>query len=158
MAVKSEVDLLRQVPLFASVEPAQLQLLAFNSRKRRVAAGGFLVKAGETMAAAQLILSGQAEALDGPGSDGKVIARLDRGAFIGELSMVANVPASVSVRATTPVEVMRIPHELFLRVCQEFPEDGARMLSSLSERLDVALTDLMDVRDIFEHARSFSRL
>jgi CRP-like cAMP-binding protein len=72
--------------------------------------------------------------------------------------MVASLPASVSVRATTPVEVMRITSELFQRVCREFPEDGARMLASLGERLDVTLTDLMDVRDIFEHARSFSRL
>ena len=158
MAVKSEVELLRQVPLFASVDPAQLQLLAFNSRKRRIAAGGFLVKAGESTAAAQLILSGQAEALDTAGGDGQAIARLERGAFIGELSMVASLPASVSVRATTPVEAMRITNELFQRVCREFPEDGARMLASLSERLDVALTDLMDVRDIFERARSFSRL
>jgi CRP-like cAMP-binding protein len=158
MAVKSEVELLRQVPLFAAVEAAQLQLLVFNSRKRRIAAGAFLVKSGETVAAAQLILSGQAEALDSPDNGAKVIAHLKRGVFISELSMVAGLPAAVSVRAVTPVEVMRITHELFQRVCQEFPEDGARMLASLSKRLDVGLSDLLDVRSILEQARSFSRL
>ncbi len=90
--------------------------------------------------------------------DGRTIARLKRGAFIGELSMVAGLPASVSVRATTPVEAMRITQDLFKRVCQEFPEDGQRMLASLSERLDLALNDLLDVRSILEQARPFSRL
>jgi CRP/FNR family cyclic AMP-dependent transcriptional regulator len=158
MAVKSEVELLRQVPLFAAVEVAQLQLLVFNSRKRRIAVGDFLVKAGEATAAAHLLLAGEAEAIEGPGNNGKVIARLKRGAFISELGMVAGLPAAVSVRAVTPVEAMRITHELFQRVCQEFPEDGARMLASLSERLDVGLSDLLDVRSILEQARSFSRL
>lgn len=158
MAVKSEVELLRQVPLFAEVDAAQLQLLVFNSRKRRIAPGNFLVKAGEMAAAAQLLLSGEAEALKGSQNEGKVIARLKRGAFVGELGMVAGLPAPVSVRAITPVEAMRITQELFQRVCQEFPDDGQRMLASLSKRLDVALKDLHDVRSILEQARSFSRL
>jgi CRP-like cAMP-binding protein len=153
MAVKSEVELLRQVPLFAEVEPAQLQLLVFNSRKRRIAPGHYLVKAGERDGAAHLILAGEAEALEGE----EVIARLGRGAFVGELGMVANVPATVSVRATSPLEALRIGSELFQRVCREFPEDGDRMLRSLSERLDVALTDLRDVQALFAQARSFSR-
>lgn len=157
MAVKSEVKLLRQVPLFAEVDAAQLQLLVFNSRKRLVARGGFLVKAGESMAAAQLLLSGEAEALEGPMNEGKVVARLKRGAFIGELGMVAGLPSPISVRATTPIEAMRITQELFQRVCQEFPDDGQRMLASLSKRLDVALKDLHDVRSVLEQARSFSR-
>jgi len=158
MAVKSEVELLRQIPLFAEVDAAQLQLLVFNSRKRRVAAGSFLVQVGERTAAAHLLLSGEAEALEGSVDNGKVIARLKRGAFIGELSMVAGLPVPVSVRAITPVEVMRITQELFQRVCQEFPDDGQRMLASLSKRLDVALKDLHDVRSILKQARSFSRL
>ena len=158
MAVKSEVELLRQVPLFAEVDAAQLQLLVFNSRKRRVAAGSFLITRGEVTNAAQLILAGEAEALNGAKDDGKIIARLKRGAFIGELSMVAGLPASVSVRAATPVEAIRITQDLFQRVCQEFPEDGQRMLASLSERLDVVLNDLLDVRSVLERARPFSRL
>ena len=157
MAVKSEVELLRQVPLFAQVEPAQLQLLVFNSRKRRIAPGHYLVKAGDRDGAANLILSGEAEAIEGDDGGGRVIARLGRGAFVGELGMVASVPAAISVRATTPLEAMRIGNELFQRVCREFPEDGGRMLASLSERLDIALTDLRDVQAIFAQARSFSR-
>lgn len=151
MSIRSDVDLLRQTPLFASVDASQLQLLVFSAERRRVPEGDFLLRKGETTNSGLLVLAGQAEAYSG--RSGRPVALIDRGAFLGELQMIARIPASVSVKARTEMHVMAIGHELFTRVCSEFPEAGGKMLTALSRKLDSSMRDLRAVQRHFEDAR-----
>jgi CRP-like cAMP-binding protein len=150
MSIRGDVDLLRQTPLFASVDNAQLQLLVFSAERLRLSAGEFLLRKGETRDAGLLVLAGQAEAYSR--RSGRPVAMIDRGAFLGELQMIARVPASISVQARTDMHVMAIGHELFLRVCSEFPDAGGTMLAALSRKLDASVKDLRAVQRYFEGA------
>jgi CRP/FNR family transcriptional regulator, cyclic AMP receptor protein len=70
--------------------------------------------------------------------------------------MIANLPVSMTVRARTPLRVLRISHDLFLRVCGEFPEIGEKVMEALAQRLETSLEDLRDVQAHFDRARPFS--
>ncbi len=147
MSIRRDVELLRQVPLFAQVEGAQLQLLVFSGLRLDIPAGELLLRKGRSEDRGMLVLAGEAEAFV---RDGDPIAELTPGAFIGELQMIARLPSSISVRARTDMQVLAIGHDLFTRVLNEFPDAGARMLSVLSRKLDTSVKELKAVQRYFE--------
>jgi len=155
MAIREEVLLLREAEPFAGADVAHLQVLAFSAERFSVPAGEWIVRRGEASGAGWLIRSGEAEALEGSGP--RRVARLGRGAFIGALSMVGKVPHRVDVRATSRVSGLRIPHDLFIRVCSEFPEFGQLVLANLGRRLSGSVAELERVRSLFQQARSFQQ-
>ena len=157
MAVSNDVDLLRKVSLFAKVDAANLQVLVFSSKRLEIKAGQFLVREGKPLSAGFLILEGRAEAIrDIQGSE-KVVAEVGSGGFVCAKSMVAKLSPTVSVRARTAVTALRITHELFVRVCKEFPDTGAQIMRVLAKEVDVSLSELQRVKELFDKAQSFSR-
>jgi CRP/FNR family transcriptional regulator, cyclic AMP receptor protein len=157
MSVRSQVELLRQVPLFEQIDPVQLQVLVFAAKRIDVAAQETLVAAGSLVGAGHLVLRGQGEVLEAEGDEQRQVALVQAGAFVGELAMIANLPASLTVRARTPMQVLQIGHDLFLQVCGEFPEIGAKVLEALHTRLDTSLEDLRQAQAYFDRARPFTR-
>lgn len=147
MSIRRDVELLRQVPLFAQVEGAQLQLLVFSGQRLDVPAGELLLRKGRSEDRGMLVLAGEAEAF---GRGGQPIARIVPGAFVGEIQMIARLPSSISVRAKTDMHVLAIDRGLFTRVLNEFPDAGARMLSVLSRKLDTSVKELKAVQRHFE--------
>ena len=159
MSIRSDIELLRKVPLFAEVDPVQLQVLVFSSERVDVAPDEILFSAGSLVGAGHLVLQGQGAVLKAKHGEAdsapEQVALVQAGAFLGELAMIADRPASVTVRAMTQLKVLRIGHELFLRVCSEFPEVGAKVLEALTRRLDTSLEDLRQVQAHFDRARPF---
>jgi CRP/FNR family transcriptional regulator, cyclic AMP receptor protein len=159
MSVRSDTELLRKTPLFADVDPVQLQVLVFSAERLEVAAGETLFAPGSLVGAGYLVLEGQGEVLtsgDGEAAAPEPVALVESGAFVGERAMIANLPVSMTVRARTPLRVLRIGHDLFLRVCGEFPEIGEKVMEALAQRLETSLEDLRDVQAHFDRARPFS--
>ena len=160
MSIRRDIELLRQVPLFADIDPVQLQVLAFSAERVEFAAEETLFAAGGQAGAGHLVLQGQGEVLKlnaGEGGEAEQVALVEAGAFIGELAMIANLPSAVTVRAQTPMRVLRIGHELFLRVCGEFPEIGAKVLEALARRLGTSMEDLREAQTLLDRARPFTR-
>ncbi len=155
MSIREEVRLLHEAPLFAGTHAAHLQLLVFSAEKFSIEAGEYLFRQGETTGSGWLISRGAAEAWMDHGGRAERVARLEAGAFLGELAMIANLPHRVSVRALSRLSGRRIPHELFMRVCSEFAEFGQQVLSNLSSSFSMSMAELDRVRDLFERARSF---
>ncbi len=158
MAVRRDVELLRKVPLFAQVDAANLQVLVFSSREVNIAPGDYLVRRKRALSAGFLILDGKAEALMGKRGEEVVVAELGAGAFVCGKSMVAKLAPNIDVRAVTALSALSISHDLFLRVCKEFPETGAQILRVLSREVDVSLDELKQVQTLFDNAHTFSQL
>ncbi len=159
MSIREEVRLLQEVPLFAGTHAAHLQLLVFSAEKFDIDAGEYLFREGEETGSGWLISRGTADAWLEHGSRVERAARLEAGAFAGELAMIANLPHRMSVRALSPLSGRRITHDLFMRVCAEFPEFGQQVLANLMADFSMSMTELGRVRELFERARSFeSRL
>ncbi len=155
MSIREEVRLLQEVPLFAGTHAAHLQLLVFSAEKFEIDAGEYLFEQGERTGAGWLISRGTAEAWLDHGGRRERVARLEAGAFAGELSMIADLPHRMSVRALSPLAGRRISHDLFMRVCSEFSEFGQQVLANLTADFSMSMAELDRVRELFERARPF---
>ncbi|MGI9390547.1 MAG: cyclic nucleotide-binding domain-containing protein [Boseongicola sp.] len=144
MILKDEVRMLRQVPLFAGMEPAKLKLLAFTSDRVSFAVDEVLCHQGEAGDAAYLILSGEAEILvDSPNGQIKV-ADIENNAVVGEIAILCDATRTATVKARTSVEALRIRKEQFLKLLEDFPEVTIEVMRVLAERLSqttIALTE-----------------
>ena len=144
MILKDEVQALRQVPLFAAMEPAKLKLLAFTSDRVSFAVDEILCQQGEVGDAAYLILTGEAEILvDSPNGQIKV-AEIENNAVVGEIAILCDAMRTATVKAKTPVEALRIRKEQFLKLLADFPEVTIEVMRVLADRLSqttIALTE-----------------
>ena len=158
MSVKSDVQLLQKVPLFAEVDLAHLQVLVFSSERESVSGGSYVFEKSKSGTAAYFILSGRAVVRADNHSTSRAIARVEKGALLGEMSMVGKVPYSISVQAVNDMELLKLTNEMFIRVCEEFPDVGRKVLSVLAAKLDTSLKGFSEVQHHFENAKSFSSL
>ncbi|VAV98373.1 hypothetical protein MNBD_ALPHA08-1730 [hydrothermal vent metagenome] len=158
MSVNSDVQMLQKVPLFSKVDPAHLQVLVFSSKRTKVSGGSYVFKKGTQGNAAFFVLSGRAIVRTGDGSDARAIARVEQGALMGEMAMTGKVPYSSSVQAVNDMSLLKLSNEMFMRVCEEFPDVGRNVLAVLAGKLDVSLQGFKDVQQHFDNAKSFSNL
>jgi CRP-like cAMP-binding protein len=137
MTLQQEVQLLRQVPLFAKIDPARLKLLAFTSDRLTFARDDVLFRQGEAGDAAYLILSGAAEvSIDTPNGP-LVVATIDAHEIVGEIAILCDVPRTATVRAKSELIALRIAKERFFTLIDEFPEMAVEMMRELARRLEV---------------------
>ena len=142
MSLREDVDLLLRVPLFESVDPVRLEVLAFSAERITFSTGDALVQAGAVQSAALLLMSGSAVMM-AEGADGApAIGRLDAGDVIGETALMTPGPAKINVRAASDGAYLKISHELFERLLAEFPEIGDGMVRGARGRLSDLADDL----------------
>lgn len=158
MSVKASAETLRGLPLFADCDEAHLHVLAFAGERVEFAIGEHVVAEGKRADSAYLILDGEADIVSRNQYGEAEVETAVPGTFIGETAMVAGIPFSVSVIASTPVTAARIRRSVLMRVAREYPEFGVAVYGSLSRRLAETLADLQKVRGLLDGAGSFSNL
>jgi len=136
MSLKEEAELLRRIPLFAEIEPAKLKLLAFTSERIGFAPGQYLFHQGEMGDAAYILIEGEAAVVMQTASGPRVVARLGRNDVVGEVAVLGDVPRTASVRAETPLTVLRISKEAFLGLLRDFPQMAVCMMRVVAQRLE----------------------
>ena len=99
MAIVSNLDLIRRVPLLSNLSPAQSSLVANLISKKRYKRGELLIEEGKTSYALFVILSGKVRVLSQDERGHKVImAVLDAGDCVGEMSLIDGEPHSATMR------------------------------------------------------------
>jgi CRP-like cAMP-binding protein len=136
MSLAKDVEVLRNIPLFAKVEPAKLKLLAFTSERLEYLAGDELFRQGDYGDAAYIIIEGKADILvDSPKGAVKV-ATLGRNDIIGEIAILCDVPRTATVVAQSPLETLRVSKDGFFHLVTQFPQVGIEVMSELASRLN----------------------
>ncbi|MGI9481341.1 MAG: Crp/Fnr family transcriptional regulator [Hyphomicrobiales bacterium] len=158
MRVKSDVEYLRQIPIFTGVDPSHLQVLSFSTKRKSFPIGRFLFKEGAKGTAAFMIIEGSVELLSGSKKERKVVAEASEGAFLGETAMVAGAPFSLSAKAKSKVVALEISRKLFFEVAEEFPGFAAQVMTALNEKLENNLKDLKDVRQLLDQVGSWEAI
>ena len=148
MGVRSAVDLLKQLPLFAGVNDAHLQTLVFSSDELIVPAGRTVFEAGDPSTNALIIRQGDGVVID-PQTNG-VMALAGPGSMFGEQSLIAGLPRQVTLNAITEIEAIVIEQSVFLRLYSEFPEIGMQVLDVLNRQLETCSNELSEVQSRFE--------
>jgi CRP/FNR family cyclic AMP-dependent transcriptional regulator len=146
MSLAEEVELLRSIPLFARMEPAKLKLLAFTSERLTFDPAQDLCRQGEPGDAAYLVIEGEvAISIDSP-SGAIEVARLGRGAIVGEIAILCDVPRTATVTAIGKTVALRVSKELFFRLVTEFPQIAIEIMRELAHRLEKTNVQLREAR------------
>jgi CRP/FNR family cyclic AMP-dependent transcriptional regulator len=137
VSLNEEVELLRNVPLFANLEPSKLKLLAFTSERLTFRKEQDLCTEGDMGDAAFIIIDGECDVLINTGADELTsVARAKKHDFVGEIAILCDVPRTATVRALTDVTVLRISKELFFRLVREFPDMAVEIMRELAARVE----------------------
>ena len=136
MSMLTNLDLIRRVPLFAMLTPAQAELLADAVAKRRFKRGQQIVEQGKKSDALYIILSGRARVLMTDRKSREVIlATLQPGDYIGEMSMIDNEPHSATVEAEIQTDVLVLGRKEFTRCLPENATMAYAVMQGLVRRL-----------------------
>ena len=134
MSLSEEVELLRNIPLFANIEPSKLKLLAFTSERIAYNQDQILCRQGEIGDAAYIIIDGEAEILVDTPSGAMAVATVGRNDIVGEIAILCDVPRTATVKAKTKLETLVISKDLFFRLVNEFPTMAVEIMRELARR------------------------
>ena len=136
MSLNQEVELLKNIPLFARVEPSKLKLLAFASERLTFNPGRELFHQGDHADKAYIIIEGDAAVLvDTPNGTIKV-ATLSKNALVGEIGILCDVPRTATIKAESKVVTLAIARDVFFQMVTEFPQMGVEIMRELARRLE----------------------
>ena len=125
------VDSLAQMALFADLSRAQLEVVAQSFEDEMFAEGQRVLRHGLSGSGVYVILEGEAVV----SRDGQEIARLYRGDFFGEVSVLTDEVPSADVAAATLLRCLVIPRPELEPFLLERPEVMLRMLRAVAGRL-----------------------
>jgi len=143
MAMLSNLDLIRRVPLFAQLTSVQAESLANAVGKKRFKRGDSIVERGQTSNALYIILSGRARVMmiDSKGRE-VILAALRSGDHIGEISLIDGMPHSATVRAEIVTDVLVLGRDDFVRCIAENAAIAHAVMKVLAMRLRNATTKI----------------
>ena len=136
MSMLTNLDLIRRVPLFAMLTPAQAESLADAVGKRRFKRGELIVEQGKKCDALYIILAGRARVVVTDRRAREVIlATLQPGDYIGEMSLIDQAPHSASVEAEIQTDALVLGGHDFARCLLENHSTVAAVMRGLVGRL-----------------------
>ena len=120
MSMLSNLDLIRRVPLFSMLTNDQAQAIADSVVKRRFRRGEIVVEQGRKSNALFILLTGRARVLTADSRGREVIlAVLQPGDYVGEMSLIDNEPHSATVRAEVQTDMLVLGRAEFARCLPE---------------------------------------
>lgn len=151
MSILSNLELIRRVPLFATLTPKQAEGVATTVTKQRFKRGEVLVTQGEKSDRLIILLTGRARVVTSDERGREVIlATLGAGDYTGEMSLIDNQPHSASVRADIQTDTLLLGRAEFARCMGENSAMAYAVMKGLVQRLrradrNIESLALMDV-------------
>lgn len=136
MSMLSNLELIRRVPLFALLTAGQAESVAEAVVKRRFKRGEVIVEQGEKSNTLFIILTGRVRVVTSDKRGREVIlATLQPGDYIGEMSLIDNEPHSATVRAEVQTDVLMLGRLEFARCLPENTSMAYAVMKGLVQRL-----------------------
>ena len=164
MAILSNLELIRRVPLFSTLTQAQAESVSEAVVKRRYKRGEEIVEQGKKSNFLAIVLTGRARVItqDSRGRE-VILATMNPGDYVGEMSLIDNQPHSATVRAEVQTDVLILGRAEFARCLPENTSMAYAVMKGLVQRLrqadrKIESLALMDVygrvaRALLEFAR-----
>jgi CRP/FNR family transcriptional regulator len=133
-SAKSEV--LRQIPMLASLSPAELDALAERTLERRFAPGEVLFREGEDCYGCFLLSQGSVKIFKtSPGGREIMLAEEAAPSTVAEVPLFDGGPYPATVSATDQVVAYLVSKHDFRQVCRQHPEVALKVLAVVGQRL-----------------------
>lgn len=146
--LQDEVDLLRSIPMLASLPANKLKLLAFASDHVDYQEGEILFEQGDDADAAYIVIEGGADVLVTPegASEPSKVAELGPNSFVGDMAILCDIPRTASVRANATLRTLRIRKDHMMDMMRDSPTLAMAVLKELVQRLAKTTQDLSEAR------------
>lgn len=154
---------LREIPLFATLNPEELNDLIGRLRTERYEANTVILWMDETGDKFYVIEQGQVR-ISSINKDGKetTLGVQDEGTFFGELSLLDGGPHTATVRTITETTLLTINRSTFYNYLDNHPQFSRTLLAILVDRLRTNTTTMREhisgSRLTYEQPASFRRL
>jgi CRP-like cAMP-binding protein len=126
----TKTELLKQVPLFAGTSANELRQIASRVDEIDVPAGYTLTREGDRGREFVVLVQGEATVEN----DGRVIATLGDGDFLGEIALLLYTQRTATVRTTTPSRLLVMTERDFRTLVDDVPAFSARVWSAAAAR------------------------
>ena len=136
MSMLSNLELIRRVPLFALLTANQAESVSESVTKRRFKRGEIIVEQGQKSNTLFIILTGRVRVVTADKRGREVIlATLQPGDYIGEMSLIDNEPHSATVRAEVQTDMLILGRTEFARCLPENSSLSYAIMRGLVQRL-----------------------
>ena len=129
-------NMLKAVPLFASLSDEEVRLLQPCLQQRRYPRGSFILRVGEEIDALYVIVSGRVKVLIPADRGNEVILTvLGPNEYFGEMGLLDDKRRSASVETLVACEMLRFPKAAFVACLKDNFELAMILIRNLVERL-----------------------
>jgi CRP/FNR family cyclic AMP-dependent transcriptional regulator len=127
----AKVDLIANVPLFAGCSKTELSEIAAITDELDLPEGATLIREEERGREFLVVIDGTVKVTQ----KGRTVNELGPGSWVGEISLIADVPRTATVVATSPVRLLVITDRAFQQLIRRTPAIASKVLQSVGERL-----------------------
>jgi acetate kinase len=124
----------KNVDILSDLDEGQISALAQAAEFLEFRENDAIVSMGEIGRFLWVIYEGSVEVIL-PGGEEQAVASLERGDFIGEMSILTGEPAAANVVASLPSKLLRIPREAIARAVAANPKTLAKFTRLITRRL-----------------------
>ena len=125
------MELLKGVPLFARCSKADLRQIAMLADEVDFGEGRTLIREGAFGQEFFVVVEGSLRVT----REGRKVRDLGAGDFVGEIALVADMPRTATVTASTSVHLLVLTDRGFRDLLAQSPSISTKVLQSLGERL-----------------------
>ena len=140
------LERLRALSLFVDLSPAELSIVDGLLHERDYLAGEVIFDAGEEGHAMYIIVEGDVIICRQGQPEEGFIARLDGGAFFGDLALLDNQPRSAQARAATPCKLAVFFREDFFGLMETHARIASKILPQLARHIGRRLREAASER------------
>ncbi|MGI0078579.1 MAG: cyclic nucleotide-binding domain-containing protein [Nitrososphaerales archaeon] len=127
----SRFEMFGAIPLFRSLSKEELTEMANSSKEMSFPSGASIVKEGDAGLGFYLVAEGQAVVK----RKGRILSKLGRGSFFGEMALLDDQPRSADVTANEPTKCLVLLRWNFWAIVSKNPKIARGLLQEMARRL-----------------------
>jgi hypothetical protein len=133
--VSTSRDLIRKIDFFEPLDDKIVNKIAQVCIPREYSAGDYIVRQGDLGLGLYFITSGRVKVEIERNAVKTVVAHLEAGSFLGELSIIDNKPRSANVICLADTSCLLLTRDSFQKLMNKYPEIAIQMARALAARL-----------------------